>query len=180
MKIISKFDFNLLSEEDKKVLYKKERPLASANKTKIDVELYIPKGNCIWIDSAVCCLKNEKYIALENKEFQSAVEADRDKYKIHFSMSPTSALTLSVLNRRYNPTSVVFYFSPQCKYLTVEELNQLLQRVKKNMPGAIIILAIDLRFILYHRIKYTNDDVVSRLNCKKIIKFGIFEYLLEI
>lgn len=172
METIKEFDFATLSDADKVVLYSKLHPLYA--KSTLEVDVGLPTGTSVWID---CAGSSQGHIGVEDKTFRSVFPTNVKN--THFMHDMNSILTAKAIGKVYSPVSVVMYFAPFLRYMTPEEAKDSIHMYKKYVSTAEITVVIDIKFLLFHRFKNTNDDVVNFLGPKKINKFGTFKYLLK-
>jgi len=81
--------------------------------------------------------------------------------------------------KEFKNDSIFFYYSAFLRYITLYECKAVLNTYKKHLPQAKIICVIDLKFLLFHRIRMTNYEAVKILLPKKIYKIRTFEYHME-
>ena len=179
METIKVFEFDLLTDSNKAVLYGALYPLYKNPTIDGKILKAIPEGNCVWVDSSCISLKNKNYIALENISFKSVFNKKDLHARVHFYDDMRSELICKAMSKVYSPTCFVFYFSPTLKYLTLDEFKNLILMYKKNSPNAKVLVVVDMKFVLYHRLNLTNDDAVSYLSPKKQTRLGCFIYQLE-
>lgn len=179
MQTLKKFEFDRLSDSDKIDLYRKLHELF--DNPNIDPRMLpeIPEGNCVWVDSACLSLDNENYIALEDKNFKDVFAKANQRGRLHLYTDIRSKMTCTAIARVYSPTCYIFYFSPVLKYLTLEEFKKIIDLYKGSSPEAKILVMVDMKFMLYHRLNLTNDDAVSCLSPKKQTRLDVFKYMLE-
>jgi len=175
MNTIGKFDFDRLSLDNKNTLYSKMHPLVNDG-VDTDIKLAIPASGSIWIDSGAPFLHGD-CISLESVYFKDVF--DKKSKHTHFAADFTSDLICRALQKVYKPSCIVFYYSPFLRYMTLSECKAVIETYKKHLPQAKIILVIDLKFLLFHRIRLTNDDAVKILAPKKKHKITTFQYYME-
>ena len=172
METIKEFDFAKLSNDDKVLLYSKLHPLYAKNTLEIDLGL--PTGTSVWID---CAGFSQGHIGVEDKTFRSVFPTNVKN--IYFMHDMNSILTARAVGKAFSPASVVMYFSPFLRYMTPEQAKDIIHMYKKYVSTAEITVAIDIKYLVFHRFKHTNDNVVNFLGPKKINRFGTFKYLLK-
>ena len=146
----------------------------------------LPIGNSIWIDSFGYGMEMENVISFENRFYKEVFDKLDKKYKIHFASDFLAKRTIKTIEKIYNPSSVVFYFSPFLKYKTVEEYRYFLNVYYNFFNKKKIILLIDLKFLQFNRIMFSNHTVINDI-CNnipkeqfKIQKLDTFKYMVEI
>jgi hypothetical protein len=179
MQILKKFDFDKLSRKDKIALYGKAHELYENPKVDPRVLTEIPEGNCVWVDSACLSLDNKDFIALEDKNFEEVFIKSNSHRRVHLYKDISSKMTCTAIAKVYAPSCYVFYFSPVLKYLTLDEFKNIIGLFKWSSPEAKILVMVDMKFMLYHRLHLTNNDAVSCLSPKKQTRLGAFKYMLE-
>lgn len=179
MQTLKKFDFVKLSSKDKVILYGKLHELYENPKIDHRVLAEIPEGNCVWVDSACLSLDNKDFIALEDKSFEDVFDKSDPPRRVHLYTDISSKMICTAIAKVYAPRCYVFYFSPVLRYLTPEEFKNIIDLYKGSSPEAKILVMVDMKFMLYHRLNLTNDDAVSRLSPKKQTRLGTFKYMLE-
>ena len=179
MQTLEKFDFNKLSSNDKVVLYGKLHKLYDNPKIDSRVLAEIPEGNCVWVDCSCLSLNNKDFIALEDKNFEDVFDKSDPHKRVHFYTDISSKMICTAIAKVYAPRCYVFYFSPVLRYLTLEEFKNIIGLYKGSSPEAKILVMVDMKFMLYHRLNMTNKDAVSWLSPKKQIRLATFEYMLE-
>lgn len=194
MKIIKNYNEVTYSTDIKTTIYKNEHEnfYFFINRQSIDSPLHnkivnmIPAGNSIWIDSFGYAMGMERIISFENRHNKEVFDALDKKYKIHLTGDFSSKSTIKTIEKIYKPSSIVFYFSPFLKYLTLEECNNFLNVYFSSFPKTKIILLLNLKHIRFNRIRLTNTQAIEiicnhipRLQTK-IEKLDTFKYILEI
>ena len=195
MKVIKDYSEFIHSAENKTIIYKRDyinfslfndkKPLDSFLHNKIIATL--PAGNSIWIDSFGYAMGLEKIISFENRYFKEVFDTLNIKSKkIHFTGDFLATRTIKTIEKIYNPSSLVFYFSPFLKYKTLKEYNFFLNLYFNFFPKRKIILLTDLKFVNFNRIVFTNDMAVNEI-CNNISKeqlktqkLDTFKYMIEI
>lgn len=175
MNTIESFNFTEISHNSKKILYNKLHPLAENN---IDskINLDIPTGKSIWIDSAASFLGKENVISLESNNYKDLFDPHTN---IYFCDDSCFYLISKALYKAHNPSSFVFYYSPFLKYKTLQDIKTIIEVYRNFSNNTKILVVIDLKFLLYHRIKLTNRDAVEILSPKKYKNIRAFEYYME-
>jgi len=195
MKVIKDYSKFIHSAENKTIIYKRDyknfslftdkKPLNSFLHNKIIETL--PAGNSIWIDSFGYAIGLEKIISFENRYFKEVFDKLNIKSKkIHFTGDFLATRTIKTIEKIYNPSSLVFYFSPFLKYKTITEYNLFLHLYCNSFPKKKIILLTDLKFVNFNRITVTNNMAVNEI-CNNISKeqlkthrLDTFKYMIEI
>ena len=176
MNTIGKFDFNRLSVDNKNTLYRTMHPLVRDG-VDTDILASVPNGNTIWVDSGAPFFDGEDCISLESAYFKDVF--DKRSKHTHFAVDFTSELICRALQKVYQPPCVVFYYSAFLRYMTLSECKAVLNTYKKHLPQAKIMCVIDLKFLLFHRIRMTNYEAVNILSPKKCYLIRTFEYYME-
>ena len=122
-------------------------------------------------------LDGEDCISLESAYFKDVF--DKRSKHTHFAVDFTSELICRALQKVYQPPCVVFYYSAFLRYMTLSECKAVLNTYKKHLPQAKIMCVIDLKFLLFHRIRMTNYEAVNILSPKKCYLIRTFEYYME-
>ena len=148
METIKEFDFATLSDADKVVLYSRLHPLYA--KSTLEVDVGLPTGTSVWID---CAGSSQGHIGVEDKTFRSVFPTNVKN--THFMHDMNSILTAKAVGKVYSPVSVVMYFAPFLRYMTPEEAKDSIHMYKKYVSTAEITVVIDIKFLLFHRFKYT-------------------------
>jgi len=195
MKIIKDYSEFIHSVENKTAIYKSEhenfrsfidkKPLDSFLHNKIIETL--PVGNSIWIDSFGYAMGMEQIVSFEHRYFKEVFDRLSIKNKkIQFAGDFLAIRTIKTIEKIYNPSSLVFYFSPFLKYKTLEEYNLFLHLYFDSFSDKKIILLTDLKFVNFNRITVTNTMAVNEI-CNNISKeqlkihqLDTFKYMIEI
>ena len=179
METLKKFKFEHLSEHDKVTMYAELHPLFYSPVVEEHVLSQIPEGNCVWIDSSCPSLENKDYISLEDLTFKTVFDKKLLHSRTHFNPEITSPLVCRALEKVYAPTCVVFYYSAVLRYMNLEQLQQIIKTFKRNLPNAKILILIDMKYMVFHRLRLTVGDAVNTLFPKKQTRIDTFKYQLE-
>lgn len=195
MKIIKDYSEFIDSIENKTIIYERQqqnfrlfmqkKPLNSFLHQKL-VKI-LPIGHSVWVDSFGYAMGMEQIVSFEDRYFKEVFDTLGIKNKkIHFAGDFLATRTIKTIEKIYNPSSLVFYFSPFLKYKTLEEFKSFLNQYFSFFPKRKIILLTDLKFVNFHRIILTNDmaiDVICNNIPKEqliIQKLDTFKYMIEI
>ena len=87
--------------------------------------------------------------------------------------------------KRESPTYLVFFYADILRYKSVEDLAELINYIKKELQNISLLFFLDMTFIDFNKIKYTNSDVIEMLKNKIYLPFSYkkiseFDYFIEI
>lgn len=181
------------NKENKIIIYGKEHEIYhkymnnnSPGDCALTILKMLPPGNSVWIDSFAHGLAQKNIISFERRWFKEVFDGLSNKYKIHLAGDLKAKITLKVIEKIYSPSSIVFYFSSFLKYHTVGDYADVVRNYCNFFPGRKILFLIDLRFMIFNRIRWTNDRAIQHIGASveshpiKTRKLHTFKYMLEV
>lgn len=198
-KIISNFDGVILDFKADYVIYKlthrnfvfwlehrkkEQYPFTDAQKIIIEK---IKNKKSILIDSfGYLFVKNNKnIICFENKKWKKIFDKipNFDK-KVYITDNFFSDTMLQIIKRE-SPTYLAFFYADILRYKSVEDLAEFINYVKKEFKSISLLFFIDMIFIDFNKIKYSNNDAIEMLKNKvnsvfSYKKISELDYFIEI
>ena len=128
---------------------------------------------------------NENVISIENKKYKKIFDKIIDSNKKIYTTDNFFSNTMLQIIKRESPTYLVFFYADILRYKSVEDLAELINYIKKELQNISLLFFLDMTFIDFNKIKYTNSDVIEMLKNKIYLPFSYkkiseFDYFIEI
>lgn len=128
---------------------------------------------------------NENVISFENKKYKKIFDKIIDSNKKIYTTNNFFSKTMLQIIKRESPDYLVFFYADILRYKSVEDLAEFINSIKKALQNINLLFFIDMTFIDFNKIKYSNNDVIeilknkinSLFSYKKIYRF---DYFIEI
>jgi hypothetical protein len=163
---------------------KEQYPFTDAQKMIIEK---IENKKSIFIDSFgyFFVKNNENVISFENKKYKKIFDKILDSNKKIYTTSDFFSNIMLQIIKRESPTYLVFFYADILRYKSVEDLAKFINYTKKKFKNMILLFFIDITFIDFNKIKYSNNDVIEMLKNKinalfSYKKISEFDYFIEI
>lgn len=162
---------------------RKNKQAILSDAQKIFIERNINKKN-IFIDSFGYFF-NKGSICIENIRYEKIFHKILDPKKKFYTTNNFFSDDVTNFIKKESPQYVVFFYSIVLRYNTIEKLSELINCFKKKLEHINLLLFIDMIYLDFNKIKYTNIDAIEILKskidsksfCKKISEF---DYLIEV
>ena len=193
MKIVENYNDCIYSKKNKLLIYEREHEIyhnyvdhRSPGDRALLILQMLPPGPSVWIDSFAHAFEQKHIVSFEMRWFKEVFDDLNKEYKIHLAGDFKAKRTLTVIEKIYSPSSIVFYFSAFLKYHTVSDYADVVRNYCNFFQGRKILFLIDLRFMIFNRIRSTNDQVIEHISESvqprpiTTRKLDTFKYMLEI
>lgn len=195
-KIISNYDNAVLDFRANYQIYKmthinfiswlkqrKNKQTVLSDAQKIFIERNINKKN-IFIDSFGYFF-NKGSICIENIKYEKIFHKILDTKKKFYTTNNFFSDDVANIIKKESPQYVVFFYATVLRYNTIEKLAELINFFKKKLEHINLLLFIDIIYLDFNKIKYTNKDAIEilarKINSKSLCqKISEFDYLIEV
>ena len=128
---------------------------------------------------------NKDTVFFENIRYEKIFNKIPDpKKKIYTTNNFFSDDVVNIIKEE-SPHYVVFFYADILRYNTIEKLAELINCFKKKLQHIDLLLFIDITYLDFNKIKYTNREAVeilkSKIDAKSLCKkISEFDYLIEV
>jgi len=198
-KIVSNYNKLILDFKSYYIIYKKNHPNFSfwlkhrkkekypfTDAQKIMIEK-IKNKKSILIDSFgyLFIKHNKNIICFENKKYKKIFNKILDSNKKIYTTGDFFSNTMLQIIKRESPNYLVFFYADILRYKSVDSLAELINYIKKEFKNINLLFFIDITFIDFNKIRYSNNDAIEILKNKinsvfSYKKISEFDYLIEI
>jgi hypothetical protein len=163
---------------------KEQYPFTDAQKIIIEK---IKNKKSILIDSFgyLFVKNNENIICFENKKYKKIFDKIIDSNKKIYTTNNFFSNTMLQIIKRESPTYLAFFYTDILRYKSVEDLAEFINYVKKEFKNISLLFFIDMIFVDFNKIKYSNNDAIEILKNKinsvfSYKKISELDYFIEI
>jgi len=166
--------------------YRKKEHYPFTDVQKIFIEKTKNKKS-ILIDSFgyIFAKNNKNIICFENKKYKKIFDKIIDPNKKIYTTSNFFSNTMLQIIKRESPKYLAFFYADILRYKSVKDLAKFINYIKKEFKNISLLFFIDLKFIDFNKIKYSDIDLIEMLKNKinsvfLYKKISEFDYLIEI
>jgi hypothetical protein len=128
---------------------------------------------------------NKNSICFENKNYKKIFDKILNSNKKIYTTSNFFSNTMVHIIKRESPRYLVFFYADILRYHSLDSLAEFINDIKKKLKNINLLFFIDITFINFNKIKYSNSDAIETLKNKinfvfSYKKISEFDYLMEI
>ena len=128
---------------------------------------------------------NKNIICFENKKYKKIFDKILNSNKRIYTTSNFFSSTMAHIIKRESPSYLVFFYADILRYYSLDSLAEFINDIKKKFKNINLLFFVDITFIDFNKIKYSNNDAIETLKNKinsvfSYKKISEFDYFMEI